>query len=299
MPDWEQITITLPENFADIVAEFIISASSRGVELQDGKSEKETVITAWLSNQEMEQGIGAKIEKFIDRTMPASRARIEYSKIQDSDWSEKWKEFFRPVRAGRHFVIKPGWEPFEPGPDDIVIEIDPGQAFGVGTHASTALMLENMEWFWEHNANDDVFAMDVLDVGTGTGILGIAAARMGAGRVMAIDIDPEAVKTAARNARVNGVSDIISVSATPVEKIRRNFSLVLANIDRNTLMTLAPGLISVLKPGGTLMISGILTTQKEEIADLFGRQGLSVMRSASGSGAGDSGREEWACLVLK
>jgi len=298
MSDWEQISITLPAEFSDIVSEFIISTTSRGVEIKDGKSAGENIVTAWLSRKEIEEGYAAQIEEFIHRTLAVSSARhcVNYKKIQDADWGEKWKEFFRPVRVGRHFVIKPGWEPFEPEPGDLVIEIDPGQAFGVGTHASTALMLESMEWFWERFSISEKPAPDVLDVGTGTGILSIAAAKKGAGRVTAIDIDPEAVRTAAQNAEINGTDHIITVSATPVEDITEKFDLVLANIDRNTLRMLAPHLVPRLRPGGILLISGILTCQQNEIADIFTKLGLSVVRATSGSGAGDSGTGEWACI---
>ena len=300
MSEWERVTITVPADFSDIVSEFIITATSRGVELKDDTS-GQTVITAWLSRREVDNGLPAAIEEFLERTLPASAPRpgLEYREIMDADWSEKWKEFFKPIRVGRHFVIRPGWEPFEPGPGDLVIEIDPGQAFGVGTHASTALMLENIEWLWAHSSSDNDFVPAVLDVGTGTGILSIAAARMGAGHVTAIDIDHEAVRAAAENVRLNGTEHIVSVSATPIEKIREKFDVVLANIDRNTLRLLAPHLAAVLKPGGMLLISGILTGQQAEVAGIFAKQGLSVIRATSGSGAGDTGSDEWACLVLK
>ena len=301
MSEWEKITIKLPLEFSDIVSEFIITATSRGVELKDGESEGESLIIVWLTPREVENGLAADIEKFLREAFSGSEDSysLQYGKILDADWAERWKEFFKPVRVGRNFVIKPRWELFEPDAVDLVIEIDPGQAFGVGSHASTALMLENIEWLWAHSFSDNDFAPSVLDVGTGTGILSIAAAKMGAGHVRAIDIDPEAVRIAAENVRLNGTEHTVNVSAAPLEKIREKFDVVLANIDRNTLRLLAPHLAAVLKPGGILLISGILTGQQDEVAGIFGKQGLSVIRATSGSGAGDTGLDEWACLALK
>ena len=303
MSEWEKISITLPERSADMVAEFIISATSRGVEIQDAHGD-EVCVTAWLSTQEVECGMAGRIEDFIRQIQKAAGAdagvvTLLREDAGDQDWAEKWKEFFRPVRIGRHFVVKPQWESFEPEAKDIIIEIDPGQAFGVGTHASTALMLENMEWLWEQRRKDVEFLPWVLDTGTGTGILGIAAAKMGAARVTAIDIDPEAVRTARENAGLNDVGHVMRVNSTTVGEITEKFDVVLANIDRDTLRVLAADLAGVMAVRGILMVSGILREQRTEVEQLFSEQGLGVTRASAGSGAGDRGNDEWVCLVFE
>jgi len=299
MSKWEKLTIKVPSHLVDIVSEFIISETSRGVEVNDNSDP--CSVTAWLTQEEVREGLAEKIKAFLqahsDATEHGDRApEIYHEEVQDLDWAEKWKEFFRPVRVGKQFVIKPRWESFDPEEQDIVIEIDPGQAFGVGTHASTALMLEGMEWAWEHLLRHKTPV--ILDVGTGTGILGIAGAKMGAGHVEAVDIDPEAVRTAGENAALNQVAHVMKVSDRPLYSFSQEFDLVLANIDRNTLKKLAQDLTDRLKPDGILMVSGILSKQQEEIAGLFKSRGLSLIRSLAGSGSGDTGREEWACLLL-
>ncbi len=296
---WEKITIDIPGHLVDIVSEFIISATSRGVEVDD--SSDLCSVTAWLTQEEMETGLLHEIEEFAKGLSytpghDAKAVEVCHEMVEDQDWAERWKEFFRPVRVGKQFVIKPRWEPFEAEERDIVIEIDPGQAFGVGTHASTALMLEGIEWVWNHMLQGRRPA--VLDVGTGTGILGIAAAKKGACLVEAVDIDPEAVRTASENAALNRVEHIMNVSDTRLHSFSRSFDLVLANIDRDTLKGLAPELTDRLVQNGILMISGILKNQQSEVAGVFSNLGLSLVRSSSGSGAGDSDSEEWACITM-
>ncbi len=303
MSEWQRVIITLPQELSDIAAEFIISVTSRGVEVEDTACPEQIRITAWLSKQDMANGLLHRVENFVMDTVSdyqdgSTVATIQSDEVKEENWAEKWKEFFRPVRAGRSFVIKPQWEPFEAGVDDLVIEIDPGQAFGVGTHATTALMLENIEWLWDTRAWGPDFYPSVLDVGTGTGILGIAATMKGVSRVQAIDVDPQAVRTAAENAVLNGVDRVMTVNATPLAQLSERFDVVLANIDRDTLKVLAADLARRVSSSGVLMVSGILREQQPEVTQIFREQGLSVTRTSTGSGAGDTGTEEWACLVM-
>ncbi len=297
--EWEKVTINIPGHLVDIVSEFIISETSRGVEVDD--SSDHCSVIAWLMQEEMHAGLFEKIKAFVRDHVTASEhgangIEVNHEGVQDLDWAEKWKKFFRPVRIGKQFVIKPRWEPFEAEDRDIVIEIDPGQAFGVGTHASTALMLEGIEWVWKQMPWDRAPA--VLDVGTGTGILGIAAAKKGARHVEAVDIDPEAVRTAAENAGLNRVGHVMNVSDRSLHSFSQKFDLILANIDRDTLKNLASGLTDVLAQHGILMVSGILSNQQAEIASVFEALGLSLLRSFAGSGAGDTDSDEWACMIL-
>ncbi len=297
--EWEKVIIHIPDHLVDIVSEFVISETSRGVEVDD--STDHCSVTVWLTQDEVNAGLLEKIRTFVRHHVTASEhgangIEIDHQGVQDQDWAEKWKEFFRPVRIGEQFVIKPRWEPFEAEERDIVIEIDPGQAFGVGTHASTALMLEGIEWVWKQTPWSRAPA--VLDVGTGTGILGIAAAKKGACHVEAVDIDSEAVRAAAENAGLNRVSHVMNVSDRPVGSFSQKFDLILANIERDTLKRLATELTAALAQHGILMVSGILKNQEREMTSVFEAMGLSLLRSFTGSGAGDTDSDEWACMIL-
>ena len=307
MTSWEKIEITAPAGIIDILSDFIISMTSRGVEITDQEEVSEqsycTKLTAWFSEKEMKEGLLEQLRQYAGK-LPArfhidgDKISITHRAIQEENWAEKWKEYFKPVRVGRNFVIKPGWELFDAAADDIVIDIDPGQAFGVGTHASTALMLETMEWLWDQESWQSLLP-SVLDVGTGTGILGIAAAKKGASMVNAIDIDPEAIRTAAENAVRNRTHKIMKVDSTPVNEIKGSFNAVLANIDHKTIKIIAEHLVRLLDTvHGILLISGILAEQQKEVIKIFQGSGLRLVRITTGSGAGDTGSGEWCCLVF-
>lgn len=309
---WEKIEITAPADTIDILSDFIISATSRGVEIVEpdripGRPDEMKII-AWFSREEMEKGVLEHLRQYIERlferlsawSCPAGHTiDIAHTCAQEENWSECWKKYFKPIHAGRSFVIKPSWELFDPAPDDLVIDIDPGQAFGVGTHASTALMLENIEWLWQQKPWCSPLP-SVLDVGTGTGILGIAAAMKGASLVRAVDIDPEAVRIARENTARNRVHEIMRVDGMPVDEITESFSVVLANIDRKTIETIAGHLARLVDTAhGTLLVSGLLTEQMKGVAVIFQRVGMELIRTDTGSGMGDTGRDEWCCLVFQ
>ncbi len=304
MDKWEKITITLPAQLADIASEFIISVTERGVETKEpgaGNLSALTQITTWLTPKEIGDGLLDRISHYVSEISSATPdshyVNIDREAQKESNWAEEWKKFFKPIRAGNHFLIRPHWEEAPLDPPDIEIIIDPGQAFGVGTHASTALMLASMEWLWEQKGKGR-YRPEVLDIGTGTGILGIAACKLGASGVTAIDIDPEAARAASENTHRNHVAHLMDTSTTPIEKLQKKFDLVLANIDRDTITALKNHIVSVMHPGSVLMLSGLLTSQEQEIADMFHARGLETLRTSRGSGAGDSCSDEWACLVM-
>jgi ribosomal protein L11 methyltransferase len=181
----------------------------------------------------------------------------------------------------------PSWERYTPAPDDVVIDLDPGMAFGTGTHASTQLVLEELQAL----ADAGTHPPRILDVGCGSGILAIAALKRWPGaQCVAIDIDPLAVDATRENAAVNEVSPRIDVSATPVEDVAEAFPLVLANIQAHVLRLLKPALVARLARGGTLILSGLLTPQAAPLADEFVAAGLTIVRVRDGV--------DWSSVVL-
>lgn len=172
-------------------------------------------------------------------------------------WKDEWKKFFRPARVGERFVVRPPWEPWDAADDDRVITLDPGAAFGTGTHQTTRLVMLEIERL--------ACAGDVLDVGCGSGILSIAARLAGAARVVAIDVDPDAARIAAENAEINGVS--IEASTTPIDDVPGAFGLVLANIRSPILIPMARALVA--RTTGHLVLSGLLVPEREEVRACF------------------------------
>ncbi|MBP8807838.1 MAG: 50S ribosomal protein L11 methyltransferase [Kofleriaceae bacterium] len=191
--------------------------------------------------------------------------------LPEAEWRDAWKRYFHVTRVSPRLVVVPSWESFTPGPDDVTIALDPGMAFGTGTHASTRLVLEELDRL----AADGRAPAAVLDVGAGSGILAIAAVKLWpAARVIAVDNDPIAVAACAENAAVNAASERITAAATPVGEVGGTFELVLANIQAHVLRELRDAIAPRVAPGGTLILSGLLTPQAEAVADEYVAAGL-------------------------
>lgn len=205
--------------------------------------------------------------------------------VRNEDWAEGWKQHFPVVRIGRRLVIRPSWEDYAPKGDEVVIVLDPGMAFGTGTHGTTRLCLEALASRFEGPCPP----RRVLDVGTGSGILALAAAALGAERVLACDIEPESCRIAAENARNNGLQERVEVTGAPLQELEGDFDLVLANILAEENIRLAEPLVSRVRPGGTLVLSGILREKEALVAAAFKAYPL--------SGPEFFRREDWSCLV--
>ena len=213
------------------------------------------------------------------------RPEITVDTVPDKDWNEVWKAHFSPIEVSERLWVCPSWRLGETPPGARVLVLDPGMAFGTGTHATTALCMR---------AIDRVLAtrpgLDVLDVGTGSGILAIAAKLLGAGRVVGTDNDKAAVGVAKENAELNEVA--LELSDDPLDKVRGGpFPLVVANIMSHTLIALAPLLVPHVAPKGTLLLSGILDFQADDVATAFAAAGL-VEKSRELQG-------EWILLVFE
>ena len=195
----------------------------------------------------------------------------EYKVLEADDWAEAWKAHYQPLRIGERLLIRPLWIAVELEPNDIEISLDPGMAFGTGTHPTTQLCLEALERLIEP-------AQDVLDLGSGSGILSIAAAKLGARRVLALDIDPIAVDTTADNARANGVADRVIAEQGSLENVlgsARRFDLVIVNIlARVILQMIEQALGTLVRPGGRAIFSGIINSQLDEVEAALLRTGL-------------------------
>jgi ribosomal protein L11 methyltransferase len=205
--------------------------------------------------------------------------------VADQDWGEAWKKGLAPLSVGRVFV-RPSWIEAPPPPGAVEVILDPGMAFGTGTHPTTSLCLAGLSGLLDARPG-----ASALDVGTGSGLLAIAAAKLGARPVVGIDNDPIAVEVARENAARNGVS--IRLSADPLDRLGGTFDLVLANILANTLVELAPALAARLAPGGVVLLSGILGPQEDEVRAAYLARGLCPVAG------GDRRQGEWSLLALE
>jgi ribosomal protein L11 methyltransferase len=276
------LTLEVPLARAEDAAAALFDDGAAGVEVRDGEG------TPMPGARPPPPGSALLVAWFPDRAS-ADSARAahggEVAEVADEDWGEGWKKDFRPLDVGR-VRVRPSWitEPAPAGAVEVVL--DPGMAFGTGSHPTTSLCLA---------ALSDLLAArpgaSVLDVGTGSGILAIAARKLGAGRVAGTDDDPKAVEVARENAEANGVA--LELAVVPREPVAGTFDLVVANILANTLVALAPELAAKVAPGGVVLLSGILAPQEEEVRRAYVAAGLAPLAG------GDRRDGEWSLLALE
>jgi ribosomal protein L11 methyltransferase len=211
---------------------------------------------------------------------------LETRLIHEEDWADAWKSHFPVLRIGRRLVIRPTWREHQPAPDDVVLALDPGMAFGTGLHPTTRLCLAALEDLADAG---HLRAARVLDVGSGSGILSVAAGLLGATSVVAVDTDPIAVESTRANAQLNGFGDLVDARCGSVSPTAGQFGVVLANLIASLLVDLAPALRQSVAVGGRLVAGGIFIDREAEVVDAFARVGLRVV--------GRSTETDWVALV--
>jgi ribosomal protein L11 methyltransferase len=211
-------------------------------------------------------------------------SRIAFRSMDEQDWAESWKQFFWPEKIGRRLVVKPTWRQYAAGPQEVVMEIDPGMAFGTGTHPTTAMCLRGIE---ARLKTGDRF----LDVGTGSGILMVAAARLGASRVVGVDTDEVAVDVARRNLALNGIAEATATvhCGDLLKAVAGRFDLVAANILTPVILMLLPDLRSVMADGARVICSGITLENRQRVIAALKAHGMAVLE--------DQTQEEWVAIT--
>lgn len=262
MTDWIEVTVKVDGEGAEAVGEALRRYVHQGVAMQP-TSDGHVVVQAYFPVDSEVDATRRRIEEalyFLGRLHPIPTPT--FRTVKEEDWAEAWKAHFEPVAVGERLLIKPSWAEIEPDPDRIVIDLDPGMVFGTGLHPSTQLCLRACEWFIGHGYK-------VLDLGTGSGILAIVAAKLGAARVIARDIDEAAVRVAQENVERNNVTDKVIVQLGSLEGLTtsaRRFDIALVNIISKTIIDLLEqGLNYTLWPGGRLIASGIIQEQVTDV----------------------------------
>jgi ribosomal protein L11 methyltransferase len=288
MPGTEWIELVLPagalaEEVAALLADDPVAAA--GVELR-GED-----IVLWAPAAEADAALGAlraAAERLAASGLPVDPAGVTARPaVPEDEWRDAWKKHFRVDHVTPRLVIVPSWEPYTPAAGEVTLDLDPGRAFGTGSHASTRLCLRELDKIERRVAR-------FLDVGSGSGILSIAAAKLHpAATGVALDVDPIAVDAARENLERNGVSARVSVGDQPLEALDGVFDLVLANIQADVLEALAPSLAARVGGGGLAVLSGLLTPQTSGIAAIYARAGMEVV--ATRVSVDDP---EWSALVL-
>ena len=250
---------------------------------------EDVLVHAWF---EPDEGFPRLLEKIRGELslLPAEEGipgqpRVETRSVSDEAWKDVWKKYYKPFYAGKHLVIKPTWEDFTPQPDDKVIEIDPGMAFGSGTHETTSMCLSLLE-------ETITGSESVIDVGTGSGILAIGAALFGAGEVLAVDIDPDAVRVAAENVKNNKVDGIVSVrQGNLLDHVDAVCDICVANIISDIIISFAAPLKEHIRPGGLFICSGIVSQRADEVRDALEKAPYEILRRVE--------KGEWTAFLCR
>lgn len=270
----------------DALSNFLIERGSPGVVI------KKNGIQAYFAHSPDDASIRKDVQRFlrgISGLYPHGHGwRVGWRLLKDRNWNSSWRRFFTPQKVGKTFWVTPPWAASSAPADRQVITIEPGMAFGTGTHATTRGCLEFIEKAVKSLRGADFTA---LDVGTGSGILAIALAKLGAREVCAVDNDRVALKVARKNVRVNGVQLKIRLQATALSSIAHRFSIVVANLTAETIVDLAELLGAKVAPHGLLILSGILTPKADMISRRFKPSGFKV--------AARKHEKEWATLLLR
>jgi ribosomal protein L11 methyltransferase len=278
---WAEIQIDTETNAVDAVGAALYAAGCGGFEVRE--TAKPPAVAGYLP---VDDRLEARLEQLQDALaklpefgVSGAGTELTLRYVEEADWATAWKAYYKPMRIGKHLVVTPPWETPELGPDDLAIVVDPGMAFGTGSHPTTQLCLVALEEYVKPG-------MFVADVGTGSGILAIAAAKLGAGRVAANDIDPLAVKIARENAAINGVTVHVSEHMGP------QWDIVVANILADVIIDMAYDFAGWIRQGsGIFIASGIIDTREQDVRQAAEAAGL-VLKDARHQG-------EWVALIFE
>jgi ribosomal protein L11 methyltransferase len=287
--EWLEASVEVENEAVEAVAEALSRYAHRGVVVEagpDGWNAGPVVVRAYLpADAELwtkKKGIQEALWH-LGQIRPVPEP--SFRRVREEDWTEAWKKRLKVLRIGEHIVIQPSWLDYRPEPEDVVIQLDPGMAFGTGLHPTTQLCLSALE---EHVRP----GTDVLDLGTGSGILAIAAARLKARHVLAVDHDQQAVKVARDNVATNRVQETVRVRQGSLPDVSGRYALVVVNILARVIVEMVQGGLSKrLRPDGVLIAAGITVDKVSDVVVAFERGGLELIDQRQ--------KGDWVSLVAK
>jgi ribosomal protein L11 methyltransferase len=307
--NWLEIAVTASYAAAEAVADVFAELGAGGTVVEDPRELNfhiksglwdatdlkevadtgQIVIKAYLPQDDRLKAKLSALEKCLSRIRERMSGTVDkelvFRRVGDEDWENSWKQYFHPVRLGQRIVVKPTWEEYTALPDDLVLTLDPGMAFGTGDHHTTRLCAEKLEEIVRPGQT-------VFDVGTGSGILSLLCARLGADRVAAVDFDPLAVAVARENVALNALADKISVAQGDLlAPTVGRADVIVANIVADAIKKLLPGVPQKLAPDGIFLAGGVISERAAEIADAAGAAGLAVAETRERGG--------WALLAMR
>ncbi len=307
--NWVEVTIITSSEAVEAVSEMLNSTGVSGVSILDPADMiyrrdhttdwdyfDETIINT--NNEVVVKGYYKKDDKFYDNFekikigvnnltefgLDKGLGTVTMNDVKEEDWENNWKQYYKPTKVGEKVVIKPIWEEYNKRSDEVIVELDPGMAFGTGTHETTRMCIKALE---RHVKAEST----VFDIGTGSGILSIAAAKLGAKKVIGVDLDPVAVVSAKQNVSYNDLNNIEILYGDLMEVVKGKANIVIANIMADIIMFLTEGVKPFIVDGGYFISSGIILSKKDEVLDKLKSCGFKIEEiNIEG---------EWVCIVAK
>lgn len=307
--NWIEVTIITSTEAVEAVAEMLNNTGVSGVSILDPADMiyrrdhttdwdyfDETIINT--NNEVVVKGYYKKDEKFDGnfekikigvKSLPEfgldkGLGTVTMTDVKEEDWENNWKKYYKPTKVGEKVVIKPIWEEYKKNPDEVIVELDPGMAFGTGTHETTRMCIKALE---RHVKADST----IFDIGTGSGILSITAAKLGAEKVIGVDLDPVAVASAKQNVSYNDLNNIEILYGDLMEVVKGKANIIIANIMADIIMFLTEGVKPFIVEGGYFISSGIILSKKDVVLNKLTSCGFKIEEiNIEG---------EWVCIVAK
>jgi ribosomal protein L11 methyltransferase len=310
---WHEVTVHTTEEAIEMISNFIHDLGAGGVSIEESgtlNKERDTslgqlydhplndipegraVIQGYFSQgtdmDEVMENLKESVFQLSEFGIDTGNPTFGLKEVDDEDWANAWKQYFKPIRISERLTIKPTWEDYTPSPEELIIELDPGMAFGTGTHATTSLCLQALESVIKEGD-------DVIDVGTGSGILAIAAAKLGARHVLALDLDQVAVESAIENTDLNGLNQLITIKKSDLLQVLREsddseandssialgvrlpVQVVVANILAEIILLFVQEVYDVLEAGGAYVVSGVISSKGELVEQGLTAVGFTVV----------------------
>lgn len=224
------------------------------------------------------------IENLKDFGIDKGQGLVEVHRVNEEDWENNWKKYYKPTKVSDKIVIKPIWESYDKSQDEIVVELDPGMAFGTGTHETTRMCMQSLEEYVKENST-------VFDIGCGSGILSIVASKLGANKVIGVDLDPVAVKSSKENISYNELNNIEILEGNLMEVVNGKADIVVANIIADIIIFLTDGVKDFIKNKGYFISSGILNSRKQDVIDKLENSGFEIVEVKE--------QGEWVCIISR
>lgn len=307
--DWMEVTVVTSSEAVEAVSGIMYNTGVKGVSIEDPEDiefkkkhpgdwdyfdetlldvKDSAIVKGYYKEDEEFEGyvkyIKESVENLSQFAIDKGKGLVTVSKVNEEDWENNWKKYYKPAKIGQRIVVKPIWEQYDKKDGELLVELDPGMAFGTGTHETTRMCVKSLEKYVTKDST-------VFDIGTGSGILAIAAAKLEAKRVVGVDLDPVAVKSASENVKYNDISNIEILHGNLMEVVDGKADIVVANIIADIIIFLADDVKNFILPGGKFISSGIINTRKDDVVEKLKSAGFEIVEVLE--------EGEWVCIVSK